>query len=197
MKYDITVNNVKENDHNIKAFATVTIGNAFIIRGIKIIDSTNGLFVAMPNYKRKQPAANGDEYRDICFPCTSDFTKELKNAIIDVYEGKNTPEITSVNVTKIENNETLKGLATVKLDDEFIISGIKINIGKNGLFVSMPGYKTSDGYKEICNPVTADFREKLINAVMEKFNTIDKEEIKEDNKNLSEQSSSKTGIKSR
>lgn len=47
---------------------------------------------------------------------------------------------------------------------------------EGNLFVSMPSYKSKqigeDGnpvYKDICNPVTKDFREKLNNAVLESY----------------------------
>ena len=38
--------------------------------------------------------------------------------------------------------------------------------GKDGLFVSMPSRKTQDGYKDICFPVTAEFRKELHQAVL-------------------------------
>ena len=38
-----------------------------------------------------------------------------------------------------------------------------------GLFVSMPSRKTQDGYKEICFPVTAEFRNQLYGAVMDAY----------------------------
>ena len=36
-------------------------------------------------------------------------------------------------------------------------------------FVSMPSRKTQDGYKEICFPVTAEFRNQLYGAVMDAY----------------------------
>ena len=49
----------------------------------------------------------------------------------------------------------------------FAVRGIKIvEGGKDGLFVSMPSRKTQDGYKDICFPVTAEFRKELHQAVL-------------------------------
>jgi stage V sporulation protein G len=42
-------------DKNLKAYATVTFDNAFVVRNIKIIEGTSGLFIAMPSRKIKQP----------------------------------------------------------------------------------------------------------------------------------------------
>jgi stage V sporulation protein G len=44
--------NLKESSNNkLKAFATITIDNSFVVRDIKIIDGKKGLFVAMPSSK--------------------------------------------------------------------------------------------------------------------------------------------------
>lgn len=40
-------------DRKLKAFATITFDNAFVVRDIKIIEGNEGLFVAMPSRKEK------------------------------------------------------------------------------------------------------------------------------------------------
>jgi stage V sporulation protein G len=42
-------------DKKLKAYATVTFDNAFVVRNIKVIEGTSGLFIAMPSRKMKQP----------------------------------------------------------------------------------------------------------------------------------------------
>lgn len=42
-------------DKKLKAYATVTFDNAFVVRNIKVIEGTNGLFMAMPSRRVKQP----------------------------------------------------------------------------------------------------------------------------------------------
>jgi stage V sporulation protein G len=42
-------------DKKLKAYATVTFDNAFVVRNIKVIEGSNGLFIAMPSRKVKQP----------------------------------------------------------------------------------------------------------------------------------------------
>jgi stage V sporulation protein G len=44
-------------DKKLKAYATVTFDNAFVVRNIKVIEGTSGLFIAMPSRKVKQPCA--------------------------------------------------------------------------------------------------------------------------------------------
>jgi stage V sporulation protein G len=42
-------------DKKLRAFATITFDDCFVVRNIKIIEGTKGLFVAMPSRKVKEP----------------------------------------------------------------------------------------------------------------------------------------------
>ena len=64
----------------------------------------------------------------------------------------------------------IRAYASATIDGCFAVRGIKVvEGGRDGLFVSMPSRKTTDGYKEVCFPVTAEFREQLHNAVMDAY----------------------------
>lgn len=65
---------------------------------------------------------------------------------------------------------SIRAYASVDIDKCFAVRGIKVvEGGENGLFVSMPSRKTQDGYKDICFPVTAGFREQLHGAVLDAY----------------------------
>ena len=42
-------------DKKLKAYATVTFDNVFVVRNIKVIEGAGGLFIAMPSRKVKHP----------------------------------------------------------------------------------------------------------------------------------------------
>ncbi|MDP8260577.1 MAG: septation protein SpoVG family protein [Candidatus Gygaella obscura] len=42
-------------DKKLRAYAAVTFDNSFVVRNIKVIQGNNGLFIAMPSRKIKQP----------------------------------------------------------------------------------------------------------------------------------------------
>ncbi len=42
-------------DKKLKAYTTVTFDNVFVVRNIKIIQGSSGLFIAMPSRKLKSP----------------------------------------------------------------------------------------------------------------------------------------------
>lgn len=63
-----------------------------------------------------------------------------------------------------------RAYASATIDGCFGVRGIKIvEGGKDGLFVSMPSRKTQDGYRDICFPVTAEFRNELHTAVLDAY----------------------------
>lgn len=63
-----------------------------------------------------------------------------------------------------------RAYASATIDGCFAVRGIKIvEGGRDGLSVSMPSRKTVDGYKEVCFPVTAEFRDQLHRAVMDAY----------------------------
>ena len=85
-----------------------------------------------------------------------------------------------VNEVKKENGN-VKGFATVVFGDSFKITNIAIveNKDKGQLFVSMPRYKSNerseDGsaiYKDVCNPITAEFREELYSNILEEYERV-------------------------
>ena len=61
----------------------------------------------------------------------------------------------------------IRAYASATIAGCFAVRGIKIvEGGKDGLFMSMPSRKTQDGYKDICFPVTEEFRNELKQAVL-------------------------------
>ncbi len=44
-------------DKKLKAYITVTFDNAFVVRNIKVIQGSSGLFIAMPSRKIKYPCS--------------------------------------------------------------------------------------------------------------------------------------------
>jgi stage V sporulation protein G len=65
----------------LKAFANVTFDNAFVIRGLKIINGNKGFFLSMPSKKR----SNGT-YQDIAHPVNSEMRRLLEESVLEAYE---------------------------------------------------------------------------------------------------------------
>ncbi len=64
----------------LRAYATVTFDDCFVVHNIKIIEGKAGLFIAMPSRK----TAEGT-YMDVAHPISPEFRAELQNTIISEY----------------------------------------------------------------------------------------------------------------
>ena len=79
MKLDVRVRPIAPMG-NLLAFANVTIGGCFKIDGFRICSGENGLYVNMPSTQDKQ-----GKWRDVCWPVTADFRRQLNDALIEGY----------------------------------------------------------------------------------------------------------------
>ncbi|MBI5837648.1 MAG: septation regulator SpoVG [Candidatus Eisenbacteria bacterium] len=68
-------------DDKLKAFASVTFDDCFVVRGLKIIAGNGGMFVAMPS--RKKPDGT---YQDIAHPINNTMRDQLESFVITEYE---------------------------------------------------------------------------------------------------------------
>src|SRR4030043_378597 len=48
---EVRVKMVSNKDDRLKAFCSITMDNEFVVRDVKVIEGTNGYFVAMPSRK--------------------------------------------------------------------------------------------------------------------------------------------------
>ncbi len=106
----------KENrDKKLKAFATVTFDDCFVVRDLKVIEGSKGLFVAMPSRRVKEPCPNcghrnvvrskfcnncgkplqdnlnisrEDEHRDIAHPINLECREMVQKAVLGAYNAE-------------------------------------------------------------------------------------------------------------
>ncbi len=69
------------NEDKLKGFANVTFDNAFVVRGLKIIQGTSGYFVSMPS--RKRPDGT---HQDVAHPVNKDMRADLERRVLEAYE---------------------------------------------------------------------------------------------------------------
>ena len=79
LKLDVRVNPIVPRG-NLLAFASVTINDSFKIDGFRICSSEKGLFVNMPSTQDGK-----GNWKDVCWPVTADFRRQLNEALIDGY----------------------------------------------------------------------------------------------------------------
>ncbi|MBR2555031.1 MAG: septation regulator SpoVG [Aeriscardovia sp.] len=90
-------------------------------------------------------------------------------------------KITNINLKKLENKGRLKASGSITFDDAFVVRGLGVVEGKNGLFISMPSRKDTQGkYNDVAFPINNDLRGQITEAVLSAYresNEQDKEVV--------------------
>lgn len=90
-------------------------------------------------------------------------------------------EVTDVRLRPVNSEGRMKAIASITLDNEFVIHDIRVIDGNNGLFVAMPSKRTPDGeFRDIAHPISSAAREKIQKAVLEVYErAIEEQSVKE------------------
>ncbi len=86
-------------------------------------------------------------------------------------------KISDIRIRLVEKDENkLKAVASITIDECFVVHDIKVIEGKDGYFISMPSKKTPDGkFKDIAHPINPATREELSNLIIEAYKNTPKE----------------------
>ena len=84
-------------------------------------------------------------------------------------------QITDVRIRRLDNGGKMKAVASITLDEEFVVHDIKIVEGENGLFIAMPSKRVGEEYKDIAHPLNLQTRTKISDAIFAKYNELQSE----------------------
>jgi len=81
--------------------------------------------------------------------------------------------ITDVNVRLINKESKMKAVASITIDDVFVVHDIKIIDGDKGFFIAMPSRKSQDGeYRDIVHPINQETRSYLQKLILDKYEEV-------------------------
>lgn len=79
------IDKLTESDGNVRAYASINVAGAVAIHGLRVMDSSKGLFVSMPSRSYKDQ--NGKtQYSDIAHAVTRDVHNAISTKVLDAYE---------------------------------------------------------------------------------------------------------------
>lgn len=58
---------------------SVNLGDAFVMRGLRLMEGKNGPFLNFPSYKGR------DGYQDICFPLSAELRQQMTDQAVETY----------------------------------------------------------------------------------------------------------------
>lgn len=80
-------------------------------------------------------------------------------------------KITKVTLRPVAMNKVC-AIASIVIDDAFVIHDLRVVNGDKGLFVAMPSRKLPNGdFRDICHPINSEARDMIQQAVLEQFAT--------------------------
>jgi len=85
-------------EEKLKAYATITFEDAFIVRDLKIIQGSGGLFVAMPAKKRKDGT-----FKDIAHPLNQQMRAHIEEKVFEAYHLATSGDLNSAPPSSNEN----------------------------------------------------------------------------------------------
>lgn len=174
--YSIKVSKAKDEESQIRGYATVTLENSFELKNIKIVENKEGkLFVSMPSVQGADSETGEIKYYAVFKPISEEFQKTLSEEILAAYNNLKTPKIyakiTSINT---DENSATKAFAKIEIAGVMSINGVALMNGTNGYFVNMPCYKIKDEsvenpYREFCHSVSSECSEEIVKKVSEAY----------------------------
>lgn len=73
---------------HVKGMASVVLNDQFQIRGLRIMEGDNGLFVGYP----VDPFYKGEDFRSLCFPTTKQLREHIENCVLEKYSAAVDPK---------------------------------------------------------------------------------------------------------
>ena len=81
-------------------------------------------------------------------------------------------EITDIAVVPVDENK-LRAYVNITIDNCFMIRGLKIIKGKDGLFVAMPNKQGKNGaFRDVAHPLNAETRKMLEDKILAKYDEV-------------------------
>ncbi len=80
---EVRIQRLQPGESKVKAYASVTIGGAFAVHGLRLVEGKEGLVVCMPS--RSYQKDGETKYSDICHPITTEAHAALSQAVNNAY----------------------------------------------------------------------------------------------------------------
>ena len=82
-------------------------------------------------------------------------------------------EVTDVRLRRVNTDGRMRAIASITLDNEFVVHDIRVIDGNNGLFVAMPSKRTPDGeFRDMADPREHWTRGTLQAAVLTEYHRL-------------------------
>lgn len=81
MKFTAEIKKVFDGDDKLKAIASVILDDCFIVKSVRVVDGSKGMFISLPSRRN----VNGD-FMELCFPLSAEVRRELTASVLAAYQ---------------------------------------------------------------------------------------------------------------
>lgn len=79
-------------------------------------------------------------------------------------------EVKGINL-KLINDSNLKAICSINFENLFVVHGVRLVSGKEGMFLSFPArIKGNNNFIDVAHPIDSEFRNQLTELVIEHYN---------------------------
>ena len=78
---EVRVRLLKKDDGKLKAVASITIDDCFVVHDVKVLEGNGDFFIAMPSKKTPE-----GEYKDIVHPLNTETREQIKAVVLAEFE---------------------------------------------------------------------------------------------------------------
>jgi stage V sporulation protein G len=68
-------------EEKLKAFASITFDDCFVVRGLKVINGSEGYFVSMPSRR-----GSDGTFHDIAHPINNEMREKIERRVLNAFE---------------------------------------------------------------------------------------------------------------
>lgn len=84
MNIQVTRIHKLEGDGKVKGFVDIVFGDCLSVKGLRLVEGKNGLFISMPREQGKDR-----RWYEIIKPMTKEFANQISKTILEVYNFEN------------------------------------------------------------------------------------------------------------
>ena len=83
LRFKVTRMHRLEGEGNLKAFADIALNESLLLKGLRIVEGRNGLFVSMPREKGRD-----NRWYEMVHPLSKEVKEEITSIILSAYQPK-------------------------------------------------------------------------------------------------------------
>ncbi|MFC1709563.1 septation protein SpoVG family protein [Candidatus Omnitrophota bacterium] len=81
LKFKVTRLHRIDGEGNLRAFVDIALNESLLLKGLRIVEGRNGLFVSMPREKGKD-----NRWYEMVHPLSKEVKEEISSAVLSAYQ---------------------------------------------------------------------------------------------------------------